>query len=268
MERMKKMTISTLKKMKKDKKKIVCLTAYDASFAQMIAAAGVDVLLVGDSLGMVIQGHGSTTPVSIAEIVYHSQCVRRGAPNALIIADMPFLSAANIDLAVTNAGLLMQQGGAEIVKVEGAGKMISVVESLSEQGIPVCGHLGLTPQSVHKLGGYKVQGRDEQSAEKILLDATKLEEAGADLLVLECVPEQLAQEISLNISIPTIGIGAGVYCDGQVLVTYDLLGLSHGLRPRFVKDFLAETGDISSAMRKYVEDVRNEKFPASEHSFS
>ena len=263
-----KKTISTLHRMKQDKKKIVCLTAYDASFSQMIEAADADVLLVGDSLGMVIQGHGSTTPVSTDEIVYHTQCVRRGAPNSLLIADMPFLSAANMELAISNAGLIMQQGGAEIVKVEGAGKMIEVVENFTEQGIPVCGHLGLTPQSVHKLGGYKVQGKDEKSAEKILQDSIKLEQAGADLLVLECVPEKLAQEISLNISIPTIGIGAGVHCDGQVLVTYDLLGLSHGVRPRFSKDFLAETDSIASALKKYVEDVRNEVFPAPEHTFS
>jgi len=254
--------------MKQEQKKIVCLTAYDASFSQAMELADVDVILVGDSLGMVIQGHGSTTPVSIDNMVYHTQCVRRGAPNSLLITDMPFLSAANIDLAILNAGLIMQQGGAEIVKVEGAGGMLIVVERLSEQGIPVCGHLGLTPQFVHKLGGYKVQGKDEVAAEKILQDAIKLEKAGADLLVLECIPEKLAQEITLNIAIPTIGIGAGVHCDGQVLVTYDLLGLSHGVRPRFAKNFLAETDDVQSAIKKYVADVRNEVFPTLEHSFS
>ncbi len=263
-----KKTILTLRRMKQEQKKIVCLTAYDASFSQTMELADVDVLLVGDSLGMVIQGHGSTTPVSINDIVYHTQCVRRGAPNSLLIADMPFLSAANIDLAILNAGLIMQQGGAEIVKVEGAGEMLTVVKHLSEQGIPVCGHLGLTPQSVHKLGGYKVQGKDEISAEKILQDAIKLEKAGADLLVLECIPEKLAQEITLNISIPTIGIGAGVHCDGQVLVIYDLLGLSHGVRPRFTKNFLAETDDIANAIKKYAADVRSEVFPTLEHSFS
>ncbi len=260
-------TINTLNKLKQEGKKIAVLTSYDASFAKIAETAGVEVILVGDSLGMVVQGQSSTVPVTMDHMVYHTSCVTRGAGKAFIVADMPFMSHASDERALLNAGRLMQEGGANMVKLEGAG-VLELVNKMTAQAIPVCGHLGLLPQSVHQLGGYHVQGKDKHQAERIFYDAEALEEAGAQMLVLECVPAELAKEISNNLKIPVIGIGAGRDVDGQVLVLYDMLGMnSDGLQPRFVKDFLAGTGSIDAAIRTYVQAVKDGSYPAQEHSY-
>lgn len=260
-------TINTLNKLKQQDEKIAVLTSYDASFAKIAENAGVEVILVGDSLGMVVQGQGSTVPVTMDDMVYHTACVTRGASNAFVIADMPFMSHASDEQALLNAARLMQEGGAQMVKLEGAGSL-DLVKKMTAQAIPVCGHLGLLPQSIHQLGGYHVQGTDKQDAKKIFIDAEALEEAGAQMLVLECVPAELAKEISKNLKIPVIGIGAGVDVDGQVLVLYDMLGMnSDGLQPRFVKDFLADTGSIDGAIRAYVQAVKDGRYPSEEHSY-
>ncbi|MDR3388375.1 MAG: 3-methyl-2-oxobutanoate hydroxymethyltransferase [Rudaea sp.] len=260
-------TVPRLCEMKSRREKIAVLTAYDASFAAQCDAAGVDVVLVGDSLGMVVQGRGSTLPVSVDDMVYHTAAVARGATNALLVADMPFMSFRDIDTALASAARLMADGGAAMVKLEGADYVLDVIDALARRAVPVCAHLGLTPQSVHKLGGYRVQGKTKAAAERLLADARAVEHAGADLLVLECVPAVLAKRISAELTIPTIGIGAGVDCDGQVLVIYDMLGITPGKRPRFSKDFLAGTGSVLEAMRAYVTAVRDGEFPAAEHSF-
>jgi 3-methyl-2-oxobutanoate hydroxymethyltransferase len=261
-------TVPKLRQMKAEGKRIVALTAYDAAFAATLDAQGVDAVLVGDSLGMVVQGRSSTVPVSVADIAYHSACVARGLQRALLIADLPFLSYATVERALDAAAILLQQGDAEMVKLEGAGPMLETIRVLSERDVPVCAHLGLTPQSVLKLGGFKVQGRDASVAEKLRRDALAVQEAGADVLVLECVPRSLAAEITRSLDIPTIGIGAGAACDGQILVLHDLLGLDTGhRRPRFVKDFLAEGGSISGAIAAYVAAVRSGEFPAQEHGY-
>jgi 3-methyl-2-oxobutanoate hydroxymethyltransferase len=261
-------TVPALRQMKVDGKRIVALTAYDAAFAATLDAQGVDAVLVGDSLGMVVQGHDSTLPVSVADIAYHSACVARGLRRALLIADMPFLSYATPARAIECAAELLQRGGAAMVKLEGAGPMLEVIETLARRDVPVCAHLGLTPQSVLKLGGYKVQGRDSEVAARLRRDARAVQEAGAELLVLECVPRLLAAEITRELAIPTIGIGAGADCDGQILVLHDLLGLDTGhRRPRFVKDFLAEGGSIAKAIAAYVAAVRDGSFPAREHGY-
>jgi 3-methyl-2-oxobutanoate hydroxymethyltransferase len=261
-------TVPKLRQMKAEGKRIVALTAYDAAFAATLDAQGVDAVLVGDSLGMVVQGRSSTVPVSVADIAYHSACVARGLQRALLIADLPFLSYATAERALDAAAILLQQGDAEMVKLEGAGPMLETIRVLSERDVPVCAHLGLTPQSVLKLGGFKVQGRDASVAEKLRRDALAVQEAGADVLVLECVPRSLAAEITRSLDIPTIGIGAGAACDGQILVLHDLLGLDTGhRRPRFVKDFLAEGGSISGAIAAYVAAVRSGEFPAQEHGY-
>ncbi len=260
-------TITRLLKMKQSAEKIVALTAYDASFATLVDAAGVDVVLVGDSLGMVVQGHASTLPVSVDHIVYHCAAVARGLRSALLIADLPFMSYHDVPKAMDSSARLMAAGGASMVKLEGAGWTLDIIKALTERDIPVCAHLGLTPQSVHKLGGYRVQGRDNAQADQLRQDALDVQSAGADLLVLECVPAALAAEISRELAIPTIGIGAGVGCDGQVLVLYDALGITPGKRPRFSKDFLVDAGSISAALTSYVEAVRSGAFPAAEHSY-
>ncbi|CAD6877311.1 3-methyl-2-oxobutanoate hydroxymethyltransferase (EC 2.1.2.11) [Methylomonas albis] len=262
---LKALTISDLAAMKRSGEKISCLTAYDASFSALLDRAGIDVLLIGDSLGMVIQGHSSTLPVTVGDMVYHSRNVAMARKRAFVITDLPFASYATPEQALANAASLMAVGGAQMVKLEGA--KIDVIGFLVEQGIPVCGHLGLLPQSVNRLGGYKVQGREEQQARQIVADAEKIEQAGAGLLVLECVPAQLAAEISQRLSIPTIGIGAGVDCDGQVLVLYDMLNISTGKRPRFSKDFMADASSIEEAVRHYHQAVKSAQFPASEHSY-
>ncbi|MHB8679924.1 MAG: 3-methyl-2-oxobutanoate hydroxymethyltransferase [Rudaea sp.] len=260
-------TVPQLHAMKGKGEKIVMLTAYDASFAAQCDAAGVDAVLVGDSLGMVVQGHASTLPVSVDDMVYHTAAVARGVASALLIADMPFMSFRDADTALRNAGRLLAEGGAAMVKLEGAGYVLDVVGALARHAMPVCAHLGLTPQSVHKLGGYRVQGKSRDAAAQLMADARALADAGADLLVLECVPAALAKRVTQEIPIPTVGIGAGADCDGQVLVLYDMLGITPGKRPKFSKDFLAGRGSIGDAIRAYAEAVRNGSFPAAEHAF-
>lgn len=260
-------TLASLRKARQEGRRFAALTAYDASFAALEHAAGVELILVGDSLGMVIQGHRSTIPVTMDQIVYHTALVSRGAGGALVMGDMPFMSFASVDDARRNAARLMQEGGAEIVKLEGTGEQAETVEALSAQGIPVCAHLGLRPQAVHKLGAYKIQGREPDAAKVLMDDAAALAAAGADMLLLECVPAPLAQRITEASPVPVIGIGAGVHCDGQILVLYDMLGITPGRRPSFSKDFLAEAGGISAALKAYVDAVRSGTFPGPEHSF-
>ncbi|MGD8783275.1 MAG: 3-methyl-2-oxobutanoate hydroxymethyltransferase [Thioalkalispiraceae bacterium] len=263
-------TLTRLKKMKQAGERFVVLTVYDASFAAVLEKAGVEVLFTGDSLGMVIQGHETTVPVTVEHMVYHTSLVSRARQHALVMSDMPFMSFSDPVRALDNATRLMQEGGAHIVKLEGGGDVVQVVENLAKHGVPVCGHLGLQPQSVHKLGGYRVQGRDQQVAKAMLEDAKAMQDAGADLLLLECVPASLAKTITETLSIPTIGIGAGRDCDAQVLVLYDLLGISLGHRPKFSRDFLADlTGEISieAAVRAYVQAVKQKQFPADQHIF-
>ena len=260
-------TVPQLHAMKARGEKIVMLTAYDASFAAQCDAAGVDCVLVGDSLGMVVQGHASTLPVSVDDMVYHTAAVARGLASALLIADMPFMSFRDADTALRNAGRLFAEGGAAMVKLEGAGYVLDVVSALARHAMPVCAHLGLTPQSVHKLGGYRVQGKSRDAAAQLVADARAVADAGADLLVLECVPAALAKRVTLEIPVPTIGIGAGADCDGQVLVLYDMLGVTPGKRPKFSKDFLAGRASVGDGIRAYAEAVRNGLFPAAEHMF-
>jgi 3-methyl-2-oxobutanoate hydroxymethyltransferase len=260
-------TVPMLADAKREGRKLVMLTAYDASFARTLDEAGTDLILVGDSLGMVVQGHKSTLPVTVADTVYHVACVARGLSKALLIADLPFQSDATPERALEAATKLLQAGAA-MVKLEGAGYKLEVIRFLVEREIPVCAHLGLTPQSVLRLGGYKVQGRDDATAEKLHADARAVADAGAALLVLECVPTGLAQAITSELAIPTIGIGAGPHCDGQVLVLHDLLGVNSGhRRPKFVKDFLAEAGTIAGAAQAYAAAVREGRFPDAAHSY-
>ena len=265
---MSKITVATLKKMKQAGEKFTCLTAYDASFAQLLEAAGVDVLLVGDSLGMVIQGQESTLPVSVNDMIYHTQAVKRGSRSAMVMTDMPFMSYRSETQALESAGRMLKEGGAHIVKLEGGAAFIPVVEQLTRHGIPVCGHLGLLPQSVNKMGGYKVQGMDAQSAKSIVDDAKALEQAGCDIMLLECVPMQLAKQVTESLSIPVIGIGAGPFCDGQVLVLHDMLGITPGKRPRFTHDFLNDSGSVTAAIEAYVKAVKSGAFPQEQHGYS
>ncbi|KIO36532.1 MULTISPECIES: 3-methyl-2-oxobutanoate hydroxymethyltransferase [Shewanella] len=264
---MSKITSSTLLKFKQEGKKFTALTAYDASFAGAFDSEGIDVLLVGDSLGMVLQGHDDTLPVTVEDIAYHTRCVRRGIKRSLLIADMPFMSYATPEQAMTNATALMQ-AGANMVKLEGGHWLLETVTKLTERGIPVCAHLGLTPQSVHVFGGFKVQGRDADNAQRIIDEAKAIEAAGAQLLVVECIPAALAKSITEALTIPVIGIGAGADTDGQILVMHDVLGISSGYIPRFSKNYLAQTGEIRSAIRAYIEEVDTGVFPAAEHTFS
>lgn len=260
-------TLPDLHAKKKRAEKIVAITAYDASIAARADEAGVDVVLVGDSLGNVVQGHASTLPVTVDDIVYHTRCVARGLRHAFLIADMPFMSFRDPEIALTNAARLVGQGGAAMVKVEGAAWVCEVMSALREHDVPVCAHLGLTPQSVHRLGGYRVQGREHDDAQRLKADAKAVEAAGADLLVLECVPADLAADISRELRVPTIGIGAGVACDGQILVVNDMLGITPGKRPRFCKDFLAETHSVLDAIAAYARAVRSGEFPDEKHSY-
>ena len=262
-----KVTINTLLAMKQAGEKFVSLTAYDASFARLLDEAGVDVILVGDSLGMVIQGHETTVAVSMDDMIYHAACVASNTRRALLMVDMPFMSYATVDQALDNAARLMREGGAHMVKLEGGRVQLPVVQALTDHGIPVCAHLGLQPQSVHKLGGYRVQGRDKSTANAMLLDAEKLQQAGADILLLECVPAELANEISSNVEIPVIGIGAGQDTDAQVLVLQDILGITPGKPPRFSKNFMQDASSIADAVSRYVNAVRQGQFPAAEHIF-
>ncbi len=247
--------------------KIVALTCYDASFAAHLESSGIDVALVGDSLGMVVQGHASTLPVTLDQTVYHCAAVARALRATLLVADMPFMTYRDVSTALATATRLMAEGGAAMVKLEGADWVLDVIRALAARDIPVCAHLGLTPQSVHKFGGYRVQGRQPADAERLCADAQRVAEAGADLLVLECVPAALAARITREIPIPTIGIGAGVDCDGQILVLYDMLGITPGKRPRFSMDFLKGHDSIDAALVAYRDAVRGSTFPASGHSY-
>ncbi|MGG5873766.1 3-methyl-2-oxobutanoate hydroxymethyltransferase [Pseudomonas peli] len=261
-------TLTTLQSLKQSGEKIAMLTCYDATFAQTACQAGVDVLLVGDSLGMVLQGHDSTLPVTVAEMAYHTASVKRGNQGALILADLPFMAYATIEQTLNNSAALMQ-AGAHMVKLEGAAWLAEPIRQLAERGVPVCAHLGLTPQAVNILGGYKVQGRQESQARQMRADAMALEQAGAAMLLLECVPSELAAEISQAVKIPVIGIGAGAATDGQVLVLHDMLGLSlSGRTPKFVKNFMAGQSSIQHAISAYVKAVKDQSFPAAEHGFS
>lgn len=260
-------TVPSLAERKRRGEKITVLTAYDAAFAAAMDAAEVDVILVGDSLGMVIQGYRTTLPVTLEQMIYHASCVARGVERALLVVDLPFLSYHEPEQALAASARLLREAGAQMVKLEGGRKRETVIRALAGEDIPVCAHLGLLPQSVHSLGGYSVQGRDERAARTLVEDALLLQEAGASLLVLECIPAPLAAEVTAALSIPTIGIGAGPHCDGQVLVCYDLLGLTPGHVPKFARNFLAPAGDIRKAFRAYVEAVRDGSFPGPEHSF-
>jgi 3-methyl-2-oxobutanoate hydroxymethyltransferase len=261
-------TLDTLRQMKAKQEKIACLTAYDASFAATVDEAGMDFVLVGDSLGMVIQGHDTTVPVTVADMVYHTRCVKRGVRRAFLVTDMPFGSYSLPEPAFANAVRLMQDGAA-MVKLEGGALQVRTVEFLAARDIPVCAHIGLTPQSVHKLGGFKVQGRERRAADQMLADAHALQEAGADIVLLECVPSSLGESIAGALSVPVIGIGAGPGVDGQILVLYDILGLPSGRKPRFARNFLADAEDgVLGAVKHYVAAVKDGNYPAPEHCFS
>jgi 3-methyl-2-oxobutanoate hydroxymethyltransferase len=256
-------------KMKESKEKIVMLTAYDFPSAKQAEQGGVDLILVGDSLGMVVLGYDSTVPVTIEDMIHHTKAVKRGAKNTFIIVDMPFLTYhLSIKDTLVNAGRLIQETGANAVKVEGADDVIEKISALTRAGIPVCAHLGLTPQSVGVLGGYKVQGKDTQAALKLIDDAKKCEEAGAFAVVLECVPKQLADEVSKSVSIPIIGIGAGIDVDGQVLVYHDILGYGVERVPKFVKQYYSLNPFILESIQSYVQDVKTKNFPEEKHSFT
>jgi 3-methyl-2-oxobutanoate hydroxymethyltransferase len=259
------LTVNDLAAMKKRGEKISCLTAYDASFSALIDKAGIDMLLVGDSLGMVVQGHKTTLPVTVNDMVYHTRCVSNARRRAFVIADLPFMSYTTPVVAAKNAAKLMQIGGAQMVKLEGA--HADIVSFLVDQGIPVCGHLGLLPQSINQLGSYKVQGKEPSEAKKIIADAYQLQQSGAGLLVLECVPAALAKEISAQLTIPVIGIGAGVDCDGQVLVLYDMLNIGIVKRPRFTRNFMQDAATIEDAIHAYHQAVKQAQFPTPAQSF-
>lgn len=261
-------TIASLRQLKQSGEKIACVTSYDASFTTLLEQAGVEIVLVGDSLGMVVQGHESTLPVTMDDMVYHASCVARAGKTALRVVDMPFMSYSSVDQALGNAARLMSEAGMHMVKLEGGRELCDTVKALTSHGIPVCAHLGLLPQSVNQLGGYRVQARDPESAQRLLEDAQLLEQAGASLLVLECIPAPLAGRVSEKLQIPTIGIGAGPHCDGQVLVLYDLLGITPGKRPKFTHNFLEDAQDIPGALRAFVEAVKQARFPDAEHSYS
>lgn len=260
--------ISTLREMKKRGEPIACITAYDASFAALVDAAHADLVLVGDSLGMVIQGHDTTVPVTVNDIVYHSRAVARGLQRAFLVADMPFMSYATPDQALENSVRMMQEGGAMMIKLEGGEDQVDIVGHLARHDIPICAHIGLKPQSVHKIGGFKVQGRDKGQAKAMLGLARKLQDAGADIILLECVPNEVGQMISNSLEVPTIGIGAGPHVDGQILVLYDILNITRGRTPRFVRNFQLGNDSPLAALQAYVNAVKDRSYPAPEHCFS
>ena len=266
-ESKKPISLQTLRDLKKAGKKFAALTSYESTMTSMMCDAGVELILVGDSLGMVIQGHDSTVPVSMEDILYHLRCVKNGNSNAHVMADMPFMSYATEQLAYTNATRLMQ-GGANSIKVEGGEVILKITELLANKGIPVCAHLGLTPQSINRIGGYFVQGRDPSSHDKFIAEAKDLENAGAELLLLECIPIGLTEKIVDALSIPTIGIGAGPATDGQIMVIHDLLGITClDKPPKFIKNFLENGKTIQSALSNYVIDVKTGAYPLPEHCF-
>lgn len=261
-------SLATLDKMKASGEKIACLTAYDASFAVLVDAADVDVVLVGDSLGMVIQGHDTTVPVSMADMIYHCRAVTRALHRPFVMADLPFASYPTKDVALVNSVRLMQEGGAEMVKLESGAGQIEIVEHLAGHDIAVCAHLGLKPQSVHKTGGFRVQGRGEDAAERMIRNAKALEAAGADIVLLECIPTELGQRITQALTVPVIGIGAGPHTDGQILVLYDVLDITTGKKPRFVKNFMEGAGSCQQALAAYVQAVKSGSYPGPEHGFA
>ncbi|OBT17287.1 3-methyl-2-oxobutanoate hydroxymethyltransferase [Vibrio sp. UCD-FRSSP16_10] len=264
---MKKVTINTLMKLKEEGRKFASSTAYDASFAQLFEQQEMPVLLVGDSLGMVLQGKPDTLPVTIEDIAYHTRCVRAGSPNTLLMSDMPFMSYATPEQACLEAGKLMQ-AGANMVKLEGGSWLAPTVRMLTERAVPVCAHLGLTPQSVNIFGGFKVQGRDQQQADQMVKDALELQAAGAQIILLECVPAALAERITQALHVPVIGIGTGNVTDGQILVMHDMFGIAANYMPKFSKNFLAETGDMRLAVAKYIADVESGAFPGPDHTIA
>ncbi len=260
-------TLATLARMKADGEKIACLTAYDASFAVLLDSADVDVVLVGDSLGMVIQGHDTTVPVTMDHMVYHTTVVARGLHRPFLIADLPFMSYPSCDQALSASVRLMQEGGAKMVKLESGGRQTEIVEFLAGHDIAVCAHVGLKPQSVHKTGGFRVQGRERETAARLLDEARRLEAAGADMVLLECIPAQLGKLVTAELHVPVIGIGAGPDTDGQILVTYDMLDITTGRKPRFVRNFMEGAHDNLDALRRYVRAVKQREYPAPEHCF-
>lgn len=261
-------TILDIKKMKVAGEKITMLTAYDYAMSSILDECGIDIILVGDSLGMVVLGYETTLPVTMEDMLHHTKAVSRAAPNSLIVADMPFLSyQVSPQLALANAGRFLQEAGAQAVKLEGGREVAEVVHKLTAAGIPVMAHVGLTPQSIHQIGGFKVQGKKEDAALRIIDEAKIMEDAGAFSIVLELVPEKLAEEITKSIGIPTIGIGAGIYCDGQVLVINDMLGMYDKFTPKHVKKYVNLNPEIKNAVKSYISEVKNCSFPDSEHSF-
>ena len=260
--------VSTLRRMKAEGEPIACLTAYDASYASLVDTAGTDLVLVGDSLGMVIQGHDTTVPVTVDDIIYHCRMVARGLRRAFLVADMPFMSYTKPAQALDNAVRLMQDGGAMMVKLEGGDDQVGIVEHLARHDIPVCAHLGLKPQSVHKIGGFKVQGREPDKARKMLESAVRLQDAGADIVLLECIPNEVGEAITQALDVPVIGIGAGPQVDGQILVLYDILDITQGRTPRFVKNFQAGVDSPLAALQAYVRAVKDRSYPEPEHCFS
>ena len=248
-------------------RKLVVVATYDTLFARLAEEGGVDAVLVGDSLGMVMQGRETTLPVTMDEIIYHTRCVTAARRYSLVMADMPFMSYATVEQALHNAARLMKEGGAQMVKLEGTADQAEIVSRLSRAGIPVCAHIGLQPQLVHKLGGYKVQGKDDAAAEAMLNDAKVLEAAGADVMVVECVPAELGKRLAEELTIPVIGIGAGPHCDGQVLVIQDMLGITPGKRPKFSRNFMEGQTSVQAAVRAYVDAVKSVSFPTEEHAF-
>jgi 3-methyl-2-oxobutanoate hydroxymethyltransferase len=260
-------TLATLARMKTEREKIASLTCYDASFAVLMDAAEVDVVLVGDSLGMVIQGHDTTVPVTMDQMAYHSAAVARGLHRPFLMADLPFMSYPTRELALTNSVRLMQEGGAQMVKLESGGKQTEIVEFLASHDIAVCAHLGLKPQSVHKTGGFRVQGRERETAARLVAEAKRLEAAGADIVLLECIPAALGKTITAELHVPVIGIGAGPDTDGQILVTYDILDITTGRKPRFVRNFMDGASNNLDALQRYVRAVKQHEYPAPEHCF-
>lgn len=262
-------TVPGLRTMKGQGRRIVMLTAYDASFAWQLEVAGIDVALVGDSLGMVVQGHASTLPVTLDQLVYHTCAVARGLSATLLVADVPFMADRDVTHVLEAGARLVGEAGAAMVKIEGAAAhVLEGIAALTARAIPVCAHLGLTPQSVHRFGGFRIQGREQAAADRLLADALAVQAAGADLLVMEGVPVELGRRVTESLAIPVIGIGAGPHCDGQVLVIHDLLGITPGKRPKFSKDFLAGRDSVAAAIGAYAEDVRSGAFPAPEHCFN
>lgn len=260
--------VSTLRKMKEDRDPIACLTAYDASFAVLVDQGGVDLVLVGDSLGMVIQGHDTTVPVTVDDIIYHTKTVARGLRRPFLVADMPFMSYSDPAQALKNAVRMMQEGGAMMIKLEGGQGQFEIVEYLARHDIPVCAHIGLKPQSVHKIGGFRVQGRDRDEAKRMVDNARRLQDAGADIVLLECVPNELGEAVTRALEVPVIGIGAGPHVDGQILVLYDILDITQGRTPRFVRNFMTGNDSPLAAIQSFVGAVKDREYPAPEHCFS